>query len=455
MRTPRFAIAGLVLLLVGGLAFAGQWFARESAADNTPRACVGLLEPGPQPQPQPAQPQPEEATELAGPPVAEHEAPELQADPVAEDKPDVQPPAVQKPEIAPPKDMSDKEAIRIELEKMIEEVSNIQPYETTDFTFTVSGRVIDDSGVGVPGAEVWASATYTAPLADDATTAGKRLSRTRTIRVPTVVLGDNAGYFSALLTVPVAKEVASINVSMNATAPKFAHNPQPTQLSGVKAGDTRDNIEIKMFAGGSISGRVVDAHNAPLHGVTIQAVEQIKQDRTSRRRVASSNPAAVRTDKDGRFTIASVKAGTWSLTAHAPYHLASQTPTGILVTAGCDVTAPDVVMNAAASIKLRVLDDSGAPLSTGAKSGTYVTVYIKLAGGKTIALSGRLDAQGYATVQRVPADALEATVRASGWESEYPVSLRLTGGAENDIGDVRMKKAEVTEKLRRGGLRED
>lgn len=454
MRTPRFAVAGLLLLLVGGLAFAGQWFARESSADNTPRACVGLLEPGPQPQP--AQPRP--APEFAGPPVAQPaatETPELQADPIAEEMPGVQPPEVQKPEIAPPKDMSDKEAIRIELEKMIEEVSNIQGFETIDFSFTVSGRVIDDSGLGVPGAEIWANVTYSAAFPGESDNTRRRISASRTVRVAAAIASDSAGYFSALLTAKVAKDVTSVNVAMNATAPKYANNPQPTQLTGVKAGDTRDNVEIKMFAGGSISGRVVDAHNAPLHGVTIQAVEEIKVDRSSRRRVASSNPAAVRTDRDGRFTIASVKAGTWSLTAQAAYHLVSQAPTGILVTSGADVTAPDVVMTAAASIKLRVLDDAGLPLSTGAKSGTYVTLYIKLVSGKMIALSGRADGQGCVTVHRVPADALEATVRASGWESEYPVSLRLTGGAETDIGDVRMKKAEVTEKLRRGGLRED
>lgn len=450
MRTPRMAVAGLILLLVGGLAFAGQWFVKTSAPENSPRACVGMHADEPQDNGRPTL-----KDKFVGPPVTSpHDAyapqpdAQLTSPSPAPEVPQASPD--DKPEVAPKKDVSDPDALRKEIEKLLEEAQEMQPLaevdDTINFGFTVSGRVVDDQGAGVAGAAVSGYATYYSPRSVSGDSDGvRRRVAAQVVQAGVVATCDGAGYFAAQFNIKVARGVSSVTVILSAAAERYVQKSEVIRLNDVKEGDARQDVAITMYAAGILSGRVVDERGYPLFGVQVQATLVPTESRNSRERsrrpTAVAAPAAVKTDRDGRYTFGWIKEGAWRLTAGSATHVAVQPGTDVEVTTGVESTAPEIVMAAAATVRVRVLTDEGNAVSD--KPGTYLSATFKRADGTPVVRNARTDADGYVVFATVPADATEMTLHAAAWATAQPVALSLTGGVERDLGELRLQQVKL------------
>ncbi|HYC61685.1 MAG TPA: carboxypeptidase-like regulatory domain-containing protein [Thermoanaerobaculia bacterium] len=114
--------------------------------------------------------------------------------------------------------------------------------------------------------------------------------------------------------------------------------------------DPEDEVEIELPAGQEIRGRVVDASGSPVAGVSIGATQQLAEP---------AGFIGFASSTDGTFTLDGVVAGRWELTAESTAYRSA--PSMIDVGTG-DVDGVTLVVESTRTVKVRVVDMTGAPL---------------------------------------------------------------------------------------------
>ncbi|MCC7509934.1 MAG: carboxypeptidase regulatory-like domain-containing protein [Planctomycetes bacterium] len=441
MRSSRFTIAGILALLIGGAVFAGSLYFSEASESNAIRACVG-----PEALDAPAGPgvptNAGEVTTIVLPSASDtkigpvDETAPLKTDEEADKGADEDPSQVSQPEL------TEKEKVVAELTKLLEKIENGEiesiNAETFPFTVTISGRVIDDAGRGVDGAQV--SARFSYALAKP--TAGEENSRRRVARSSATDAGvvattDAGGHYSATITARLAAEVDLVNVAMSATAERFAPGAAVV-LKDVKQADQRTGVDLTMFSAGIATGRVVDRQGSPMKGVTVRCIQGAstrgeKQSEPARRSSIATHTA--QTDADGKFKMTGLIPGDWIFFAASKTHQEPDQPEKLTVLAGSEHVLPDIVMAPFTSVRVRLLHEDGTVVT----ERPSVTLYFKHANNSTRGLAGRADAEGYVTITGVPADATEFSLSPRGYEAITGNYLRLIEGQLNEAGEFRIR----------------
>lgn len=444
MRSPRAATAGLLLLLIGGAVFAGSLYFAEASESNAIRACVGtediaecsVLQPPPKPREPVTITLPTDIHKPVGP-VDEQAL--LKTDAQAEDT-DADPAGELQPELTP--ELTEKEKVVAELTKLLEKVESVQvegtPPETFPFSVTISGRVIDDAGRGVDGAQVSArfSYTYAKPTAPEESSR-RRSSRTSATNVGVVATTDAGGHYTATITAKLLAKVDLVTVAMSATADLFAPG-SAVLVKDVKEAEQRTGVDLSMFGAGMVTGRVVDRQGNPLKGVVVRGIESRntggeKNSEPVRRSAIATLVAP--TDADGKFKITGLIAGDWVFFATSKTHQEPDQPEKLTVLAGSEHVLPDIVMAPFTSVRVRLLHEDGTVVT----ERPIAVLYFKHGNNGTRGLSGRADAEGYVTVTGVPADATEFTLSPRGYEGITGNYLRLIEGQLNEAGEYRIR----------------
>ncbi len=292
------------------------------------------------------------------------------------------------------------------------------PYKITLHKLgSVRGRVVDESGAGVPGATV-------VPTDLSLDLSGAAL---RTVITLKPVTTDADGFYQ-LDGVP---EFVPVSVRPEKEGLAYKGRAQPF-------GST-----VVMIPGGSISGRVVDEHGKPVSGASVQAVASYSQpgDKPgaliNRGFIAGSGKAA--TQADGSYTIRGLGTHRFDVSLVGPPDLVARTISKIDVKAGQTARVPDMVASAGTFISGRVLDaDTGKPISN-----ARVSVLGK---ARPRGIEVQADSSGVYEARVLPGN---VTVRYRGGNPQYLPDFgfgkgRLDVPAKGLKGaDIRVKRAEV------------
>ncbi len=153
-------------------------------------------------------------------------------------------------------------------------------------------------------------------------------------------------------------------LALSASAEGYAESRRISLV--LPAGERRENIEIHLDAGGTVSGTVSSNAGTPLEGVTIEAFSETGESGGG----ASGRPTAV-SDTAGRFRISGLQPGSWLFSAsHTgfPRKVARQR-------IGNGNHSLDFILDSGPDVTGRVTDESGTPVP-GAR------VFLSLAGGR-------------------------------------------------------------------------
>ena len=293
---------------------------------------------------------------------------------------------------------------------------------------TLSGRLRDRSGRVIAGGEATLAEADGAPLPRSATSDGEGNFRFGAVLPGSYVVTARAdGYY-------------------------------PSEPRALRVGRVPATVELRLDAGATIDGRVVDDHAQPIAGADVQ-VSGEAADGTPIAVTASSGAAAARsgavepsgelgvlrgpipfppavplptlapppkafhTDDKGAFRLIGLPAGKLVVVAtHADFARGASEP--LRVTAGADVTVT-VVLSRGVEVRGRVSDDHGAAVAGAELSGDD---------GATLAVS---DGNGAYVIRHV-AQALTLTVRAIG----YLPATRAVAPSERGPFDVQLRRAE-------------
>jgi hypothetical protein len=161
------------------------------------------------------------------------------------------------------------------------------PYQTSSKRGTITGRVTDDTGKPVSGAEV-----YIWPIGSGI---GRRSATT-----------DDDGKFSVSDLGPTVYRVI-------AYAPSFVNGSDDDLDPVYRPGDSAD---IKMVRGGVITGTVTSSDGNPVIAIEVQAMRV--KDATGRRISQSESDSNRRTDDRGTYRIYGLPAGSYQVFVGGP-----------------------------------------------------------------------------------------------------------------------------------------
>lgn len=201
---------------------------------------------------------------------------------------------------------------------------------TLDSAVRVEGRVVDPSGKGIAGADVWVEDHE-----------GRR-------RWPRPVSDIASTDFDGRFTIHDAP-----SGSLFAHARASGRTPGETEIGSAGPGRTRDGIVISLTDGGSIRGRVFDVQGAP-----VAEAKVVFSPSRGGGLILGAESAPVTSDRDGAFLIDSLAEGSGFLAA------SSENGSGVVETGvktGIE-THMDVNLESTGSVAGRVIDDAGAPL---------------------------------------------------------------------------------------------
>ncbi len=426
MRKRLLPVLGLILLLLIGFGAGVLWWldAQSTQQANTPlRAarCTGGQDDtsastgnkGVKPSPttdtsrdQPTAPAPSDAGE--DPSASEPPPPEATA---SEDNP--------KPEEAP---------------------EEPPPVGAFQYSCTISGRVLDQSGRGIADAEVFAVI-----LVHCVTKAGeaKRLGPTRHNKT---WITDENGRYTAILRLGSNWDFETIDATMSAELAGLAPIAV-VRVERIKPDEKRTGVDITMVPGGSIAGFVRDETGNPLEDVVIFAVLR-DRDTSGAGRAGTiiGEQYTVRTNSEGHYRIAAAKEGVWHISAISTRHGIMKTTPMVTVVAGREAKADDLVLGTSVVVKVRLIDPEGQPIK--AEKSKMLYAEARLSAGETVLRTQlAIDDAGVATVHKVPVETTSITiVLGEHLEKELgkrlysdPISVALLPNTENDIGEVRVK----------------
>jgi hypothetical protein len=148
----------------------------------------------------------------------------------------------------------------------------------------------------------------------------------------------------------------------------------PTVLA-VTAGQQRNDADLQLYRGGSISGMVADEHGQPHEWFMVQAF----QVKPGTRELMSRRPSGIAvTDEQGRYRISGIRSGTYAVVAsprsgrtegrvYYPGVLRSEEATPVRIVEGGAVADVDLATDArrGATVSGTVTDDGGNALRAG------------------------------------------------------------------------------------------
>ncbi len=441
MRFPRATTAGLLSLLIGGCVLGGYLYFSQASQGNAIRACVG-----PEGDAEPRHHVPATKTDVATivlpadpdktiGPVDEHA--QLKGEESAKEGAKESANKASDQELPP--EQTEKEKAVAELTKLLEKIENSEietpGAETFPFTVTISGRVIDDAGRGVDGAQVSARFSYTfAKPPASGERSRRQVSSARSTDVGVVATTDAGGHYAATITAKLSAKVDLVNVAMSAKAERFA--PGTTVLvKEVKEAEQRTGVDLLMFSAGIVTGRVVDRQGNPLKDVTVRGIQGRSEKSSEPVGRSGSATQTAKTDADGKFKLPGLIAGDWIFFATSKTHQEPDQPDNLTVLAGSEHILPDIVMAPFTSVRVRLLNEDG----TAVTERPSATLYFKHGNNSTRGISGRADAEGYVTVTGVPTDATEFSLNPRGYEAVTGNYLRLIEGQLNEAGEYRIR----------------
>lgn len=437
MATRNLQLAGMIVFLALSLAAGGYWFMSEPARAPAPLIQGAALE----------------DPELAGPipafsgeanPWAESTEPESDLSAPAEESPAADAEAGdsgisgdgQRSPALPADDarmrvlsnLKNAEILRLEHDGLTLELADLaaqsQMLRLTlsagrEFKVSISGRVTDESGYGISGAEV--HARRAAPAA--ARNAGQHTFVLGAGRAPQSATTDDAGYFSATFTLRAPEDAETIDASVQARA-KGYYLEAPVRVENLRENELRSGVALKMAQAGSITGRVVDQNRAPVAGAIVSLLDSVRVDQSGAMQVNRVSTNRVRTDAEGRYRLENVKPGAWNIRATRQRYSSGQTIQPVSVIVGQEAAAPDIRLSLAASVKVRLLKADGSPIGEGKPNGRLrVRIAYKFNGGQTVTRSAFCDAEGNARFDNVPEGAVEYSLIAPGFENAGPFPL--------------------------------
>lgn len=423
MRSEKLLIAGLLILLLAGLAGGAAWLMGGQDGPSIAHVPANAVrDPGLSMEADPA-------TDTIS--RVDHEAASTSArtgnspdDDTAADMPR-QPEAT--PESRPPADpeaSADDDAIaaaQAEKQREAELRGVVEQSKAMLFKVRIAGRVMDETGRSVDTASLRVSF-------EPANPAHARSEMPASGAISQTVLVE-AGRFDAWLQFEVPEGMDPVNLFINATAARFATG-EPAEIKSARNGSEHANIEVVMQIAATLIGRVVDRSMRPIEGAAVYAV--------ARPRAGTSRLPQMQTNKDGGFRFDNLAPGTWVVTVTSTRHSVLEAPPTVELTAGAEFRMSDVIMVPTTVLRLRVLRADGSALASDGKP-TPVTVKFVLDGGRSASSASPADAQGNVTIHRVPGDAREFTVSARGFnESETQYLNNLRWNEENDGGEVRL-----------------
>jgi protocatechuate 3,4-dioxygenase beta subunit len=422
MRSQRFAIAGLVMLLIGGVAAGVYWFVSESS-DRGPRPAIANT-PTQDATADTSTPSRSHAADAArGDDQRDGSAPaDSTADGTAPDKRDGR-------DRAPALNRTDRSRVTTRLV----DAESLLRGATEDFAATIVGRVIDDSGRGIAEAEV--SATYSHGAEGVST-----LTRGRAASAPITAKTDDTGSYEIAVNCKVPQGITQIEVAVSATAAGYKSGAA-VPVRSVNKDERRSGADITLTLGGSIVGRVVDAAGNPAADVNVDAHSANRDAASpSRERVASRSQLSDRTKtaSDGTFKFEGLLPGSWRIRVAGDPQSGRVGAGEVLVVAGQETRiSTDFVVATTTSVTLRILNEEGNPIAV---SGAGMRVVASFAAPDRQArqLAAMMDAEGHVTFKDVPVDALEFTVTVDGYESGEAIQVRLAEGQVTDAGEVRL-----------------
>lgn len=264
----------------------------------------------------------------------------------------------------------------------------------------VRGSVIDHRGAAVAGAHV----TYSARLG------GKPIGSAQTAPVGEATSDDGGGF---------EMEVPAGDVKLIA---EIGEARGESLVSGLVPDQVPPAVIIRLAAGSAVAGRVVDSARAPVAGAEV-VITVVGGDGPVGDRSATS-------DTSGGFRFDHLAPGTATLEARAPSGVSP--PMNVALADGQDRTGIELVLAGAATIKGRVVDGKGKPVSgaavmarpgnskiklrtvTSSSDGAFVLE--GLAAGTQHAVQARHEGYANAFVRNVvpPADKVEVVLLSAG-----------------------------------------
>jgi hypothetical protein len=468
MRSSPVAISFLALLLVGGAAAAGWWLIADMAKD-TPRPVISnvpldplpvmpveapAVDPEPLPeapdaidtqapeQSKPAQAEVKQTTDRTRPqPVQRTESEDVAIERAADgtivrapaDSSRRPPPERGDARSADSQAQADEDQARAKAEEEGRTAdADAVERAMVEFAVTVAGRVKDESGYGIQGAEIRTSHVAVTQL-DGGRHTGTRVELVRPEQP--VAITDGGGNYEAELVLLVPEGTSYVDVTVMPSARGYMSGAT-VRAEGIRENVRVGNVDIALSAGGSVTGRVVDATLQPLKGVAVYATREAQG--TGSVGVGGGLTSRAATDERGEYRFDGLAPGEWRITASSAAHAIDGELPKVSVSANVETRAPDLMMRPTATARIQVLKADGTPIGQGAERPVHVTIRLNLRDGSVASSSGVADDQGWVTYRRLPITAEEFTIRVQGYVESAPTVVNLSHTQENQLGTVRL-----------------
>lgn len=230
--------------------------------------------------------------------------------------------------------------------------------EQIDFKATVSGMVVDSTGLPLAGAEIFAiySETYSASMSGGLVRLVTSGNGDKGSKVATT---NSAGEWTVTINRKV-REKASLRAKFTATASGYAESESETVT--LKHEDARSNVKLTVRGAGSVTGRVVDETGRGISGVTIGLRETSSRGALHGLSLGMGSDYSGVTDASGQFRIERVAEGRYAfrLTGIGVRQIAG--PTTVDVQPGRETRTPaDFKVAPTCSVKMTLQDAQGNP----------------------------------------------------------------------------------------------
>jgi protocatechuate 3,4-dioxygenase beta subunit len=211
---------------------------------------------------------------------------------------------------------------------------------------TISGRVVDESGAPITGAQVVAMRRAPSRGADAAGSpfmplgASEHTNDRGEFRLSGVAPGEYA--VAAAPVRPPGSGTSATSVPTTTFAPGTT-DPFAAAMVAVTPGDAVNGVEVQLVTAPAfnVSGWVVDERGVPVAGATVHLTS------ADRSRIIGGPIGGVSTDHDGRFTIGGIVSGTYHAFAAVRLMPWIAAPPAIdVVVNGTDVTGMRIVIQA-------------------------------------------------------------------------------------------------------------
>ncbi len=243
---------------------------------------------------------------------------------------------------------------------------------TLDLGGSIAGRVLDDAGSAVVAATVRPSVSLTTPAEWNGPLSNVLSTTAQT---------DSDGRFK-LEGLPAHKAY-----TVRASHKDYAQG----SAKGVPVGprEAVEGIEIALARGGAIRGRVLDAQGGGIAGASVQASEEKQVEEQRWMSFAEdSNGKNAATDADGNYVLSPLGAARYTVRAQARDRM-SASQTGVEVADGKPTDRVDLVLGAGETLRGRVTDAEGQPIS-----GVNLNAYAEESAQTQTGADGRFELKG-------------------------------------------------------------